>query len=114
MNSSRRWLNLWVFLLAAIPVPLLAGTKVQTFTQYTANRVSSEVLAGKPPDQQTISGSVVDQGGLGLPGVGVVVKGPSHGTMTAAHGNFSLPTVEDTAILEISYAGYMTQAISIE
>src|SRR3546814_811052 len=113
MNSSRLWLNLWVFLLAAIPVPLLAGKKVQTFTQYTANRVSSEVLVGKPPAQQTISGTVVDPGGIGLPGVSVVVKGTSHGTMTDENGNFSLPAVEDNAILEISYVGYKTQEISI-
>src|SRR3546814_5800523 len=33
--------------------------------------------------------------------------------MTDENGNFSLPAVEDNAILEISYVGYKTQEISI-
>ena len=42
------------------------------------------------PQVRTISGTVTDTGGQPLPGVSVVVKGTTAGTVTDANGEFSL------------------------
>ena len=62
--------------------------------------------------QKTVTGTIIDNGGIPLPGVNVVVKGTTTGTSTDFDGNFSLD-VEDTAILEISYIGFKTVEITV-
>ncbi len=44
---------------------------------------------------QTITGTVVDDTGLPLPGASVVIKGTSTGTSTDFDGNFSLNASTD-------------------
>ncbi len=48
-----------------------------------------------------------------LPGVTVLVKDTSIGTVTDAKGNFSLTTPEGSAFLVISYVGFQTQEVPI-
>ena len=43
--------------------------------------------------QISISGKVVDAGGLELPGVNVMVKGTTIGTLTDGDGRFTIPDV---------------------
>lgn len=43
--------------------------------------------------QISISGKVVDAGGLELPGVNVMVKGTTIGTLTDGDGKFTIPDV---------------------
>jgi len=52
-----------------------------------------------------ISGKVVDTEGLPLPGVTVVVKGTTIGTVTDANGNYNLANISNNAILEFSFVG---------
>lgn len=59
-----------------------------------------------------ITGKIVDSKGEPLIGVNVKVKGRSTGTITGFDGRFSLQA-KKTDILNISYIGYTTQAISI-
>ena len=58
--------------------------------------------------QVSISGKVVDNTGFELPGVNVVVKGTTVGTMTLGDGTYSLPDVPggSKAVLEFSYIGF--------
>ncbi len=58
-----------------------------------------------------ISGKVTDSSGEPLPGVGVMVKGTSTGTMTLGDGTFSLRIPED-AILEFTCLGFETIELS--
>ena len=60
--------------------------------------------------QNIISGSVSDSEGNALPGVSIVEKGTSNGTVSDFDGNFKL-NVDDAATLVFSYIGYLTQEI---
>ena len=57
--------------------------------------------------QISISGKVVDAGGLELPGVNVMVKGTTIGTLTDGDGRFTIPDVpgSSNAVLVFSYVG---------
>ena len=48
--------------------------------------------------QISISGKVVDAGGLELPGVNVMVKGTTIGTLTDGDGRFTIPDVPGIGI----------------
>ncbi len=58
----------------------------------------------------TISGKVIDETGLVLPGVNVVEKGTQNGTITDLKGGFSLKTKNNGTII-FSYIGYETKEI---
>ena len=65
--------------------------------------------------QISISGKVVDAGGLELPGVNVMVKGTTIGTLTDGDGRFTIPDVpgSSNAVLVFSYVGFQTQEIKV-
>lgn len=68
----------------------------------------------KQTTQQTkrISGTVLDSRGETIPGVAIVVKGTTTGTVSDADGQFSLEVPSD-AILVVSYIGMKTEEISV-
>ena len=51
-----------------------------------------------------ISGKVTDEGGAPIPGVSVIVKGTTTGTVTGTDGNFSL-TAPENEVLAFSFIG---------
>ncbi|UNZ00401.1 SusC/RagA family TonB-linked outer membrane protein [Zhouia spongiae] len=57
--------------------------------------------------EKTISGNVIDQDGLPLPGVNILVKGTSNGTQTDFDGNYSINTSVGQ-VLVFSYVGMQT------
>jgi len=63
--------------------------------------------------QKTVSGQVTaSEDGTGIPGVNVLEKGTSNGTVTDASGGYRM-TVGDNAILVFSFIGYKTQELSV-
>lgn len=54
---------------------------------------------------QTVKGKVIS-GGVGLPGVSIIVQGTKNGTTTDMDGNFALNNVEPKSSLIFSYIGY--------
>lgn len=56
-----------------------------------------------------ITGKVVDNTGIELIGVSVVVKGTSQGTVTAADGTYSLVVPNEKATLSFSFVGFQTK-----
>lgn len=56
--------------------------------------------------QKTVTGTVLDEYDIGLPGVSVLVKGTTTGTATDIDGKFSLNVPNDDAILVFSFIGY--------
>ena len=58
--------------------------------------------------KKEISGSVKDGNGLALPGVSVVVKGTTIGTITDADGKFKISPPADSKILMFSFIGMKT------
>lgn len=63
--------------------------------------------------QNTVTGTVVDEDGLGLPGVNIIVIGTSTGTVTDLDGNYSLSVPED-ATIRFSYTGFASQEILVD
>ena len=63
--------------------------------------------------QKDISGTVVDEEGLALPGVTVVVKGTNNGTVTDPDGNFSFSNIDNDATLVFSFIGMLTQEVLV-
>lgn len=64
--------------------------------------------------EKEITGTVIDDTGLPLPGATVLIKGTSNGTTTDMDGNFSL-TLEnpEDKVLVISFISYISQEIPI-
>lgn len=64
--------------------------------------------------QSTVSGRVTSaESGEALPGVNVVVKGTTTGTITDIDGNYNLSVSADDAVLQFSFIGYTTQDIPV-
>lgn len=59
-----------------------------------------------------VTGKVVDAMGE-LPGVSVVVKGTTNGTITGIDGVFKIDNVKPTDVLQLSFIGYKTQEIKV-
>jgi len=64
------------------------------------------LIGGLAQAQTTITGTVVDETNMPLPGATVVVDGTSTGTSTDFDGKFSLTTDEASGVLTISFVGY--------
>ena len=56
--------------------------------------------------QRIVSGTIKDSKGSSLPGVNVIVKGTSAGTVTDANGKYSLSLPENATTLVYSFIGY--------
>lgn len=56
--------------------------------------------------QKTVTGTVLDEYDVGLPGVSILVKGTTTGTATDIDGKFSLSVPNDQAVLVFSFIGY--------
>lgn len=63
--------------------------------------------------QIKVSGKVADEQGQALPGVSVVVKGTTTGSVTDADGKFSVNAPSRTSTLVFSYIGYTTQEVAV-
>jgi len=63
--------------------------------------------------QATVSGKVTDAGGQPLPGVTIVVKGTTRGTVTNADGEYILTDMSPDATLVFSFVGMRTQEIVV-
>lgn len=61
--------------------------------------------------QRTITGTVKDPTGMALPGVSVLIKGATSGTVTDSDGIFSI-SVRDTDVLVFSFIGYEQQEVA--
>lgn len=107
------------YLLYSIAVLICAGGIAHSNELYAS---PSEIL---PPSSigkefstdfrisQTITGQVVDETGVPLPGVSVIVKGTSIGTVTNIDGEYSIETADESSVLLFSFIGYITEEIVV-
>ncbi len=63
--------------------------------------------------QNTVTGKVIDDAGEALPGVSVLVKGTTIGTMTLGDGAYSIDVPDGSNTLVFSYIGMETQEVTI-
>jgi TonB-dependent starch-binding outer membrane protein SusC len=62
---------------------------------------------------RTVSGTVVDDSDEGLPGVNVLVKGTTTGTITNVEGEYSLQVPSSDAVLVFSSIGFQPQEVTV-
>ncbi|HAZ04275.1 MAG TPA: hypothetical protein DD458_16510 [Prolixibacteraceae bacterium] len=90
-----------------------------TYDVYDRQVIIRKVNNNKSPwattsaQNETISGKVTDSSGQPLPGVTVVVKGTTNGTITGFDGKYSLANIPSDATLIFSFVGMKTQEIAI-
>lgn len=63
--------------------------------------------------QKSVTGKVTDSSGSSIPGVSVVVKGTTTGTITDVNGNFSLSNIAPDATLQFSFVGMKSQQVIV-
>jgi len=73
----------------------------------------SESVTPASDQQKTLSGKVVDENGVPLPGVTVIVKGTTVGVVTDIDGNYNLAVPADAKVLAFSFVGMKTQEVTI-
>ena len=62
---------------------------------------------------RTVAGKIVDEAGEALPGVNVLVKGTSNGTVSDGEGLYSLGGVNENSVLVFSFIGYHSQDVTV-
>ncbi len=65
------------------------------------------------PWEQTVSGTVLDEEGQPIPGVNVLEKETTTGTITNVEGQYTLTVVGEESVLVFSFIGYKSQEISV-
>ncbi|MCG8310643.1 MAG: TonB-dependent receptor [Cytophagales bacterium] len=92
----------WIFLMRSLPIFVLICMiniiPVQANTYLQGQEISGRITSAED--------------GEGLPGVNVLEKGTTNGTVTDVDGNFKL-TVNKGAILVISSVGFLTEEIAV-
>lgn len=63
--------------------------------------------------QNSISGTVTDESGVPLPGVTVLIKGTTQGTVTNIYGKYTISNLPDSTTLQFSFVGMRTKRILI-
>ncbi|SHH93630.1 TonB-linked outer membrane protein, SusC/RagA family [Chryseolinea serpens] len=64
--------------------------------------------------ERTVTGRVTSkEDGSGLPGVNVVIKGTTNGTVTDANGNYSLSVPGPDAVITFTFIGLLTQETAL-
>lgn len=89
-------------------------------TVFTASGLS-EAYATTPPTHKgyiqanalEVTGTVTDETGSPLPGVNVIEKGSTNGSLTDAEGKFRLQVKGEKSVLSFSFIGYATQEIEV-
>ena len=96
---------------------LFAGTDVEYTIKDRIIVLSSSALINSEQassqQQKSVSGKITDSSGASLPGVSVVVKGTTNGTISDTNGNFTLSNVPENATLQFSFVGMKTQEITV-
>ncbi len=105
---SRSWLHFGRLLLSQIALVICCSgiLNAAPYRDPLGNLVSESMVA------KSINGTVLDETNSPLPGVSILVKGTTNGTVTDVNGQFNLE-VPDDATLVFSYTGYLSQEILV-
>ena len=101
---NRTFVALWL----SAALSMSAGISYANTTENTSS-VERAAIA----QSRIVKGQVIDETGLPLIGVSVLVQGTSTGTVTDLDGNFSLDVPTGHNTLEVSYIGYTKKTVVI-
>jgi hypothetical protein len=84
-----------------------------SFARYTM--VDNAAIYGSRAmtDVRSVKGKVLDPSGQPLPGVNVLVKGTTVGTVTDAGGNYSITLPTSSSVLYFSFIGYQPNEVAV-
>jgi TonB-linked SusC/RagA family outer membrane protein len=91
---------------------LAVGFSLDSYAIETESKLNIENRQSNQ-QQRTVSGKVTDVKGRSLPGVTIVVKGTTTGTVSNSEGEFTLHIPSTAKILQFSFIGFKTQEIEI-
>lgn len=106
---------------------IFSGLAFSILSLFSSDFVSAQVIKEDKKDQDpskindvtqesgiTVKGTVIDENGLPLPGVNIIVKGTVIGTQTNFDGEFEFPEkLKKGDVLSFSFLGYDTREIII-
>ncbi|MDD4145038.1 MAG: carboxypeptidase-like regulatory domain-containing protein, partial [Prolixibacteraceae bacterium] len=84
-------------------------------TKGPAGASDSHRLTSSESNQQSrmVTGKITDPGGQPLPGVTIVVKGTTQGTITNTDGEYTITNIPEDATLVFSFVGMRTQEVVV-
>ena len=88
------------------------GLGYKFIDKYIAISTLSELKSANQ-QQKTVTGKITDSSGTSLPGVSIVVKGTTTGTITDANGIYTLSNIPEKAILQYSFVGMKSQDVAV-
>ncbi|PKQ64207.1 hypothetical protein BZG02_05125 [Labilibaculum filiforme] len=97
-------IGIFALLLGIMVFPFSAGANVNKLTND-----NTAVLAA----QQVVTGVVTEDSGMSLPGVSVVIKGTTIGTVTDIDGKYEISAPDANSVLVFSFVGMETKEITI-
>ncbi len=108
-QSGEDWENVILTISSANPSeqgvrPIIKPWIVGYNNALSRRTVSGSMMAVTAGNE--VHGKVVDDAGEPIPGVNVVVKGTSFGTVTDVNGNYSVPLTSDAEVVVFSFIGY--------
>ncbi len=89
-----------------------AGIMLLAFAMQITLAHAKAVIAEKV-QQTVVTGTVTDGNNSPLPGVNVVIKGSTLGTVTDASGSYSIEPTNTNAVLVFSFIGFVTKEMPI-
>ena len=109
--SENLLISRWCRVVPALALLSVAGVALAGRPTRAAVGARAEIRA-----EITVKGRVVDDKGIGLPGVTVVVKGTTIGASTNSDGTFvlTIPSTQANPVLTISYIGFASQDVAVD
>jgi hypothetical protein len=121
-NSGEDWKNVKLTISSGKPSQggatpiikpwILGFNNVVATPSKTIGTIETETM--DVPSNNFISGRIVDDTHNGMPGVNVLIKGTTIGTVSDAAGYYSIPLPPDAHTLVFSFIGYTTTEQSID
>lgn len=105
LSNAMRILGLTLFLLLIVALQAFANSE---------HMVTEGIEQYVQQQERTITGKVTDSRGESLPGVSVVVKGTTNGTITDINGNFSLIVPVNATAIVVSFIGMETKEYTLK
>lgn len=97
-----------------IKTNLIRITLAIAITILTTNLYAEDLVVEiKTIQQTTVSGKVIDENDVGIPGVNVLEQGTTNGSVTDATGQYTLSVTNANAVLVFSFIGYVSEEITI-
>lgn len=76
------------------------------------SNVKTKEMSGSQ-QEKTVKGTIKDSGGVPIPGVSVVVKGTTQGSLSDQDGNYTITGITNGTVLQFSFVGMNTKDVPV-